>query len=157
MKVNVRVLRIVIAGVAGAVLFLTAVLTTACGAPEETPRATSQQATQETTVEPAALLQALAGEEDVLVLDVRTEAEYQGGHVPGAVNIPHDQLASRIEEVRGVEADRIVVYCESGRRAAMAQETLRTAGVANIQHLEGDMPGWRDGNLPQVKPQEPMQ
>jgi len=83
-----------------------------------------------------------------LILDVRTPAEYAKGHVPGATNIPYDQLPSRLEELGPDRSQEIVVYCESGRRAAMASETLTDAGFEAIRHLEGDMSGWRKAGLP---------
>ncbi len=84
----------------------------------------------------------------VLILDVRSESEFASGHVPGAQNIPHDQLADRLEEVDGDREHGVIVYCESGRRASVATATLSDAGVARIGHLEGDMRGWRSEELP---------
>jgi rhodanese-related sulfurtransferase len=95
------------------------------------------------------LIAAQKAGEKVLVLDVRTEAEYAKGHVPGALNIPHDVLPARLSEVKDRRPDRVVVYCESGRRAGMAEETLREAGVENVELLEGHMKEWRTRELPQ--------
>lgn len=83
-----------------------------------------------------------------LVLDVRSEQEYEAGHIPGAVLIPHDQLASRIGELAGHENDEIVVHCKSGRRAAMAEEVLRDAGFTRVEDLEGHMIAWQQGGYP---------
>ena len=83
-----------------------------------------------------------------LILDVRTPAEYAAGHIPGAVNIPHDALGARLDEP-GVGRDaEIVVHCQSGRRAATAEELLMAEGYTGVQHLEGDMAGWRAAGLP---------
>jgi rhodanese-related sulfurtransferase len=61
---------------------------------------------------------------NVLVLDVRTPAEYDAGHVPHAINVPHDQLAGRLDEL-AIETDRpIVVYCKGGVRADNAAKVL---------------------------------
>lgn len=80
-----------------------------------------------------------------LILDVRTPAEYAQGHVPGAVNIPHDQVPGRIDGVEGYGADQVVVYCRSGKRAGLAADALVEAGIP-VLHLVGDMAGWeRDG------------
>ena len=85
---------------------------------------------------------------DVLILDVRTQEEFSSGHGPGAVNIPHDELASRLSDLES-ETDRpVVVYCRSGRRAGVASSVLLDAGYTNIFHLEGDMNGWQAGGLP---------
>jgi phage shock protein E len=79
---------------------------------------------------------------DILVLDVRTPAEFASGHVPGAVNIPHDQLPNRIAEITGAKDKEVVVYCRSGKRAAIAEETLAANGFTRLRHLEGDMIKW---------------
>lgn len=83
-----------------------------------------------------------------LILDVRTSAEFNSGHVPNAVNIPHDELASRLVELDS-EMDRpIVVYCKSGTRAGKAASVLLEGGYTEIFHLEGDMMAWSANGLP---------
>jgi rhodanese-related sulfurtransferase len=67
-----------------------------------------------------------------LVVDVRTEPEFAAGHMPGAVNVPIDELRSRLGELpRGRE---IAAYCQVGQRGYLATRILRQAGftVANI-------------------------
>ncbi len=104
-------------------------------------------------VEPRELLSALKKKDQkILVLDVRSEAEYQSGHVPGAVHIPYDEVVDRIDEIRSREPDRVIVYCERGGRAAKAEHALTEAGVQNIEHLEGDMKAWREKKLPVRQP-----
>ena len=79
----------------------------------------------------------------VLVLDVRPEAEYAAGHIPGAVNVPHDQLAARLAEIPG-GAD-IVAYCR-GRYCVFAPDAVRLlrARGFSARPLEGGCPtgGW---------------
>lgn len=82
------------------------------------------------------------------VLDVRTAAEYAEGHVPGAINISHDELAGRIAEVRDLGDVDLVLYCRSGYRAGIAAELLDRAGLGRLLHLEGDMLGWLEKELP---------
>ena len=65
------------------------------------------------------------------------------GHLPGAVNIPHTDVAERIDELSVNNDDEIVVHCQSGKRAAIAQETLEGMGFTNIRHLDGDWAGWQ--------------
>jgi rhodanese-related sulfurtransferase len=84
----------------------------------------------------------------VLILDVRTQEEFSSGHVPGAVNIPHDELASRLADLESDTDRPVVVYCRSGRRAGFASSVLVDAGYTNIFHLEGDMNGWQASGLP---------
>jgi phage shock protein E len=81
---------------------------------------------------------------DLLVIDVRTPEEFAAGHLPGALNIPHDQLPNRLAEIAGAKSKDVVVYCRSGRRAAIAQETLASQGFKSVKHLEGDMVKWQE-------------
>ena len=83
-----------------------------------------------------------------LILDVRSEAEFGSGHVPGAINIPHDQLASRLSDLDSGTDRPVVVYCQSGKRAGIAGAVLLAAGYTNVLHLEGDMKAWRANGLP---------
>jgi rhodanese-related sulfurtransferase len=77
-----------------------------------------------------------------LVLDVRSEEEFSASHVPGALNIPHDEIGDRLSEMGAAKSAPIVVYCQRGGRAGKAAETLLDAGYTNVLHLEGDMEGW---------------
>jgi rhodanese-related sulfurtransferase len=85
---------------------------------------------------------------NVLILDVRTPGEYAEGHVPGAKNIPYDQVGSRMSELDLTPDRPVVVYCKSGKRAAKAAHTLVEAGQENVLHLTGDMDGWKDAGRP---------
>ena len=86
----------------------------------------------------------------LFVLDVRTPQEYAEGHVPGAVNVPHDQLASRLAEVP--KDKDVVIYCKSGRRSALAADVLAANGYSRLSHLEGDMNAWVAKGRPIAKP-----
>jgi len=74
------------------------------------------------------------------VLDVRSPEEFREGHVPGAVNVPYDQIAARIAEVP--KDKDVVLYCRSGRRAGIAADVLAANGYTRLSHLEGDMQAW---------------
>jgi len=87
------------------------------------------------------------------VLDVRAHEEYAAGHVPGAVNIPHDQVASRLAEVP--KDKDVVLYCRSGRRSALASEVLADNGYTRLQLMQGDMPGWMAKDRPVEAPRDP--
>ncbi len=80
---------------------------------------------------------------DLLILDVRTPEEFAAGHVPGARNIPHDQLPARLAELADAKDREVVVYCRSGKRAAIARDTLEAHGFKRIVQLEGDMLQWQ--------------
>lgn len=82
-----------------------------------------------------------------IILDVRTQEEYLQGHIPGAINIEYRDLPSRINEISSLSNKKIIVYCEKGVRANIAEETLKKAGFTEVLHLEGDMSGWRKRGL----------
>jgi rhodanese-related sulfurtransferase len=84
------------------------------------------------------------------VLDVRTPEEFAAGHVPGAVNIPHEQVAARATDVPKDKDVRI--YCRSGRRSALAAEALAAQGYTRLGHLDGDMMAWEAKGLPVERP-----
>ena len=128
-------------------------------APAETPPSPAQAPASPTakSAEPSAatktglpdrdpaLAHRLVEEEGALLLDVRTPDEFAAGHIEGARNIPHDQLRSRLDEVRtlvdGNLSAPIVVYCRSGRRSGMAKETLLSADFEQVTNL-GGMNDW---------------
>ena len=97
------------------------------------------------SISPQALLARLAkGDPSLFVLDVRTAEEYSAGHVPGAINVPYDQVASHLAEIP--KNKDVVLYCRSGRRVGLAAEVLRASGYTKLEHLQGDMPAWsKDG------------
>lgn len=87
-----------------------------------------------------------------LVLDVRTPEEYAQGHLPGARLIPHDQLATRLAELAAArdQDQEVIVYCRTGRRAALAIDTLKRAGFSRLGHLQGGYQGWSAEQRPVV-------
>jgi rhodanese-related sulfurtransferase len=96
------------------------------------------------------LLEHLRSHPDHLfVLDVRTPQEFAEGHVPGAVNVPYDQVASRLAEVP--KDKDVVLYCRSGRRAGLAADVLAAQGYTRLSHLEGDMTAWVEKGRPVEK------
>jgi rhodanese-related sulfurtransferase len=104
-------------------------------------------------IEPQALSERMeSGDTELLVLDVRSTAEFDEGHIPGAINIPHDVLGERIAELGPVGERDVVVYCRSGRRAEIALETLKGAGFNRLFHLEGDYLRWSEEGRSVVRP-----
>lgn len=104
-------------------------------------------------IAPRTLMERLAwGDRSLVVLDVRTPEEFRQGHVAGARNIPHTELAARIGELEDARGSDIVVYCRSGNRTRLALEVLGKAGFKRLLHLEGDWQRWDAERRPAVKP-----
>ena len=93
-----------------------------------------------------------SGDTELLVLDVRSTAEFDEGHIPGAINIPHDALSARLAELGPAGERDVVVYCRSGRRSAIALEALKGAGFSRLFHLEGDYLRWSEEGRSVVRP-----
>nr|WP_326127354.1 rhodanese-like domain-containing protein [uncultured Oscillibacter sp.] len=74
--------------------------------------------------------------EDVILLDVRTQEEYDGGHIPGAVCLPSEDITADLPLPFGRDAE-ILVYCRSGRRSAEAAEKLADMGYENVADFGG--------------------
>ena len=84
----------------------------------------------------------------ITVIDVRSAEEFNAGHVPGALNIPHTEVEARLTEIIGLKNKPVLIYCRSGRRAGIAEETLSVNGFSDLHHLKGDMLEWSKNNLP---------
>lgn len=116
--------------------------------PVQKPAVTlAPQAAQVAQLSPQALLEMQANKDaSLFLLDVRTPDEFSAGHIPGAVNIPYDQVAARLGEIP--KGDEVVLYCHSGRRAGLAAEVLAANGYTKLAHLQGDMQGWQSAGRP---------
>ena len=90
----------------------------------------------------------LGGEAAPVVVDVRSEAEYRAGHIPGALHLPHHEAGARAREIPGLRSAPIVVTCERGPRALAAKEALEDEGFERVLVLQGHMAGWRAAGLP---------
>jgi hydroxyacylglutathione hydrolase len=83
---------------------------------------------------------------EVEVLDVRGQAEWKSGHLPGVENIPLGYLVDRIDEV---PADRpLVVHCQSGGRSLIAASLLEARGRPGVANLDGGIVAWEEAGLP---------
>lgn len=93
---------------------------------------------------PAGLAELIENEsEEYLLVDVRTEREYNAGHIPTAINVPYQVIGRRLPEAEGDPI--LIVYCQSGRRSGIAFQTLRRAGYERIVDF-GGIVRW-DGEL----------
>jgi molybdopterin/thiamine biosynthesis adenylyltransferase/rhodanese-related sulfurtransferase len=81
----------------------------------------------------------------VTVVDVRESEEWDRGHIPGAKHVPRGYLESRIEGAQPDRDARIVLYCASGQRSALAAHTLKDLlGYTNVASMTGGITLWKD-------------
>ena len=113
-------------------LLLAVMLLTACGQTKENDQ---EAACMNITAEEAK--QIMDSEEGYIILDARTQEEYDQGHIPGAIVISHEEIAEKAEEVLTDKDQLILVYCRSGRRSKIAAEALVELGYTNIKEFGG--------------------
>ncbi len=103
------------------------------------------------SVEPRAVFAAASSDSNVVLLDVRTVEEFEGegGHLEGAILIPLEDLDTKIEELKQYKEYRVIPYCRSGRRSAIATAILREKGFDAV-NMDGGMLRWKDEGLPVV-------
>ena len=113
-------------------LFLAVMLLTACGQDVE-----NDQGAVYVNITAEEAKQIMDTEEGYIILDVRTREEYDEGHIPGATQISHEEIAEKAEEALTDKEQLILVYCRSGRRSKIAAEALVELGYTNIKEFGG--------------------
>ena len=88
-------------------------------------------------------LDMMNNETDYIIIDVRTESEYQQGHIKNAINIPNQSIDESVSEILTDKDQLLLVYCRSGNRSKQASEKLAKLGYSNIYEFGGisDFPG----------------
>lgn len=86
-----------------------------------------------------------------LILDVRTEREFAGGHLEGATLIPVQVLQGRLAELAGHKQAPVLVYCASGNRSTVAAKLLIDAGFEQVINVRRGIAEWNKAGLPVVK------
>lgn len=109
---------------------LTVVTVSSCGVGSNTP-STYEQITAE---QAKALMDT---EQDYVIIDARTQSEFDEGHIPGAILIPEYEIAERAEKELPNKDQLILVYCRSGRRSKIAAQALVDLGYTNVKEFGG--------------------
>lgn len=97
---------------------------------------------------------------DAVLIDVREPAEFDTGHLPGAINIPrgvlefqvdaHPAVANATDPALAHRERPLVLYCRTGGRAALAADNLQKLGFADVRSIAGGIEAWREAGLPVV-------
>lgn len=103
--------------------------------PAETTKEQAQEGYLQITQEQAKEL--MDHETNYILLDVRTQEEFDAGHIPGAVLIPDYEITEKAQDILPDKDQLILVYCRSGRRSKGAAEELAAMGYTNIQEFGG--------------------
>ena len=113
-------------------LLLAVMLLTACGQDKE-----NDQGAVYVNITAEEAKQIMDSQEGYIILDVRTQEEYDQGHIPGAILLSNTEIQAKAEEVLTDKDQLILVYCRSGRRSKLAAEALVELGYTNIKEFGG--------------------
>ncbi len=130
-------------------LLVVAFAVAGCGAPAAAPTAPATAADSTSAAELPVTIDVttandLRGRDDVILLDVREDYEFNAGHVPGAAWIPLGELPNRLNELP--KDKTIVAVCRSGNRSGQATELLRQQGF-DAHNMQGGMLAWQAAGL----------
>ncbi|RTZ71511.1 MAG: rhodanese-like domain-containing protein [Gammaproteobacteria bacterium] len=91
---------------------------------------------------------ALINHEDAVVVDVRSIAEFNKGHIVNAINIPLNGLGKQLQQLEKYKERPIIIACKSGSRSGMAAKMLMKKGFEKVHNLRGGMMAWTSAGLP---------
>ena len=122
-------------------IFITALLLVGCAVPAE-----QEISYRQITMDEAVAM--MEEEEGYIILDVRTAAEFDEKHIPGAINIPNETIGTDAIPELPDKDQLILVYCRSGNRSKQASEKLVKLGYTNVVEFGGiiDWPGETEKN-----------
>lgn len=93
----------------------------------------------------------LINREEAIVVDVRTDKEYQEGHIMNSLHIPLGVLENRLSELKDFKSQPIILACRTGSRSSTAATTLKKQGFESVKNLNGGILAWTSANLPVTK------
>ncbi len=102
-----------------------------------------------------ALIQKNGESADFVVLDVRTPAEFEAGHLAGAVNVDFKAADFQTQAAKLDRTKSYLAYCRSGHRSRLAVLVLHRLGITHLYHLEGGITAWQRAGLPIELPAKP--
>jgi rhodanese-related sulfurtransferase len=89
--------------------------------------------------------------ENLIILDVTDKNEFEGGHIPGAINISRGTLEFKVSQIIPDKNSKIVVYCGLDLRGPLATKTLNAMGYKNAMNMAGGLKAWKAAGYPLAK------
>lgn len=86
--------------------------------------------------------------QDLVLIDVREDHEWQNGHIPEAIHLSKGIIERDIERLILNKDQTIILYCGSGYRSALAADAIQNMGFSNVWSLQGGFKAWVEANLP---------
>ncbi|MCA9923944.1 MAG: rhodanese-like domain-containing protein [Anaerolineales bacterium] len=128
------------------ILLLFIMLLAACGGGAETAVSPEVDVANLPDTVDVATVNALLNNDDVLLIDVREQWEYDEGHLPGITLIPMGDVPNRLSEI---PTDKeVILTCRSGNRSGQVTDFLRQQGYTNVHNMEGGIVAWQAAGFP---------
>lgn len=109
------------------------------------------QANKGLQLSPSMATRLMNNNDEALILDIRTAADFKSGHIKGAKNAPLKDMAKEVEKFASFKNSPVLVYCNSGNTVVGAIKILKKAGFEKINNLEGGIAAWKEANMPLTK------
>jgi rhodanese-related sulfurtransferase len=93
----------------------------------------------------------LINHNNAVVVDVRTDSEFQGGHILNSIHIPLGMFESKMNDLDPYKERPIIMSCQSGNRSGRALALLKKRGFTDVYNLSGGILAWQNANLPLSK------
>ncbi|RBO84688.1 rhodanese-related sulfurtransferase [Marinomonas aquiplantarum] len=93
----------------------------------------------------------LMNNEEAVVVDIRTEKEFNAGHITGAISIPATKMKDNLHRLEKHKDAPIILVCKSGITAGPSAKDLKKQGYSKVYKMQGGIAEWQSSNLPLVK------
>ena len=114
------------------------------GCAKQAAKSDNEKLTGYQKITPAVVKERLDKGEKLIIVDVRTKEEYDGGHIPNSLLIPYDEIEKKAPALLTDKNAAIIVYCRTGRRSEIAAKALIGMGYANVADM-GGISDWKYG------------
>ena len=109
------------------------------------------QANKGSFLSPSMATRLMNNHDDVLIIDIRTVADFKKGHIKGAKNMPLSDLAKGVDGLSDDKDKPVLIYCNSGNTVTRAIKLLKNAGFEQVNNLDGGIAAWKEANMPLAK------
>lgn len=127
-------------------LLLSLLIACSTSTPSTSPGEPAAASAQPGAVDVAGLKAAV--DQGAVVIDVRTDDEYNSGHVPGARHIPLNELPGKLDQINDLQDKEVYLICASGGRSSRATQLLSREGFQHPINVEGGTSAWREAGYP---------
>lgn len=93
----------------------------------------------------------LYNKEDAVFFDMRSQGDFEKGHIPGAINVNDSTIEEKPDSLNKYKSKPVIVYCTNGSTTSKTCQKLEKQGFSNVFNLKGGITAWKDNSLPTEK------